>query len=139
MGSLKYDFHTYDNKSFLLSFPKSPIIAHCHLQYKSTVGPLLAQHRQPEVWSASHRRVNVGPTVAKSTNHTTNSQCWPNVGPMLANLPTMQPPANIDLMAECYLGTRLTGGPPLTEFCQQMIWYGCYEYYPYMQKGQFIQ
>ena len=51
----------------------------------------------------------------------------------------MRPPANIGPMAECYQGTSLTGGPPLAAICQQMLWFGCFEYYPYIQNWQFIQ
>ena len=80
----------------------------------------MAQPRQPEFWLASLR----GPTLA---------QCWQNLlimQPIVMfaqcwqNLPTMRPPANIGPMAECYLGTSLTGGPPLAAISQQMLWFG---------------
>ena len=52
---------------FLLSFPKSPIIACCHLEYKSNIGHLLAQYRQNiEISSLSSGwQATAGPTLAQ--------------------------------------------------------------------------
>ena len=58
---------------------------------------LLAQRQQ----DLSSGWQNVGPTVAKSADNATNSQCFSNVGPMLANCRLT---ANVGPTAECYLG-----------------------------------
>ena len=55
--------HTIKN-NFLLSFKKSLIIAGHHLESKSTVGPMLAQHQQNiEISNLScGRQATIGPT-----------------------------------------------------------------------------
>ena len=82
-------------------------------------------HRWPSLGSLSFGwQAFVGqhwPNVGKSTDHATNSHVCPMLGQCWQNLPTMRPPANIGPMAECYLGTSLTGGPPLAAMSQQML------------------
>ena len=51
---------------FLLSFQKSPIIAHSHLEQKNAVGPLVESHRWPNIGKLPiiQPKTTGGPTLA---------------------------------------------------------------------------
>ena len=67
---------------FLISFQKSPIIAHRHLEKKNAVGPLVESHRWPNVGKLPiiQPKTTGGPTLAHRWQYLPTIRRWATGG-----------------------------------------------------------